>query len=35
MTEDPLVSTHSYQLLTLATSQLVGNNMEFNVSGIF
>ena len=31
--EDPSLSTHSYQLLPLATSQLVGNNREFDVSG--
>ena len=29
------LSVHGYQLLSLATSQLVGNNREFDVSGIF
>ena len=33
--EEPLLRDHSYQLLPLATSQLVGNNREFDVSGIF
>ena len=33
--EDPSLSTHGYQLLTLATSYLVGNNREFDVSDIF
>ena len=33
--EDPLLSTHGYQLLSLATSYLVGNNREFDVSDIF
>ena len=33
--EDPLVSALSNQLLPLATSQLVRNNKEFYVSGIF
>ena len=33
--DDPSLSTHCYQLLTLATSYLVGNNGEFDVSGIF
>ena len=31
---DPLPSTRGYQLLSLATSQLMGNNREFNVSSI-
>ena len=31
--EDPSLSVHGYQLLPLATSQLVGNNIEF--AGIF
>ena len=34
-TEDLSLSIHSYQLLPLATSQLVGNNGKFEVSGIF
>ena len=29
------LSVHGYQLLPLATSQLVGNNTEFDVSCIF
>ena len=33
--EDPLLSSHGYQLLPLATSYLVGNNWEFDVSDIF
>ena len=33
--EDLSLSAHGYQLLPLATSYLVGNNREFNVSGIF
>ena len=33
--EDPLLSTHGYQLLPLATSFLVGNNREFDVSDLF
>ena len=33
--EDSLLSTHGYQLLPLATSYLVGNNREFDVSEIF
>ena len=33
--EDPLLSSHGYQLLPLATSYLVGNNREFDASGIF
>ena len=33
--EDLLLSAHIYQLLPLATIQLVGNNREFDVSGIF
>ena len=33
--EDPLLSAHGYQLLTIATSYLVGNNREFDVSDIF
>ena len=34
-TEDPLLSAHGYQLLSIATSYLVGNNREFDVSDIF
>ena len=33
--EDPLLSVDSYQLLPLATSYLVGNNREFDVTDIF
>ena len=33
--EDPLLSTHGYQLLSLATSFFVGKNREINVSDIF
>ena len=33
--EDPLLSTHGYQLLSIATSYLVGNNRKFDVSDIF
>ena len=33
--EDPSLSAHGYQLLPLATSYLVGNNREFDVSDIF
>ena len=33
--EDPLLSTHGYQLLLIATSYLVGNNREFDVSNTF
>ena len=32
--EDPLLSAHGYQLLPLATSNLVGNNRKFDVSDI-
>ena len=32
---DVSLSIHSYQLLPLATSQLVDNNRKFEVSGIF
>ena len=31
--EDPSPSDHGYQLLPLATSQLVGNNSELDVLG--
>ena len=33
--EDPLLSAHGYQLLPLATSYLVVNGREFDVSDIF
>ena len=33
--EDPSLSAHGYQLLPLATSYLVGNNMKVDVSDIF
>ena len=33
--EDPLLSAHGYQLLPIATSYLVDNNREFDVSDIF
>ena len=33
--EYPLLNAHGYQLFSLATSYLVGNNMEFDVSDIF
>ena len=33
--EDPSLSAHGYQLLSIATSLLVGNNREFDVSDIF
>ena len=33
--EDPLLSAHGYQLLSIATSYLAGNNREFDVSDIF
>ena len=33
--EDPSLSAHGYQLLSLATSYLVGNNREFDGSDIF
>ena len=33
--EDPSLSAHGYQLLSLATSYLVGNNRKFDVSNIF
>ena len=31
--EDPSLSAHGYQLLSLATIQQVGKNMKFDVSG--
>ena len=33
--EDSLLSAHGYQLLSLATSYLVGNNRKFDLSEIF
>ena len=33
--EDPSFSAYGYQLLPLATSHLVGNNREFDASGLF
>ena len=33
--EDPLLNAHSYQLLPLATSQLVGDKRAIDVSCIF
>ena len=33
--EDPSLSTHCHELLPIATSYLVGNNREFDVSDIF
>ena len=33
--EDPSLSAHGYQLLSIATSYLVANNREFDVSDIF
>ena len=33
--EDLLLSAHGYQLLSIATSYLVANNREFDVSDIF
>ena len=33
--EDSLLSAHGYQLLSIATSYLVSNNREFDVSEIF
>ena len=33
--DDPSLSAYGYQLLLLATSYLVGNNIEFDVSDIF
>ena len=33
--EDSLLSTHGYQLLPIATSYLVCNNREIDVSDIF
>ena len=33
--EDSLLRAHGYQLLSIATSYLVGNNKKFDVSEIF
>ena len=33
--EDPSLSANDYQFLPLATNYFVGNNREFDVSGIF
>ena len=33
--EDPSLSAHGYQLLSLATSYFVGNNRKFDISEIF
>ena len=33
--ENPFLSVHGYQLLSIATSYLVDNNREFDVSDIF
>ena len=33
--EDPSLTALGYQLLLLATSQLMGDNRELDVSGIF
>ena len=33
--EDSLLNAHGYQLLSIATSYLVDNNREFDVSEIF
>ena len=33
--EDSLLSAHGYQLLSIATSYIVSNNREFDVSDIF
>ena len=33
--EDLSLSAHGYQLLPIATSYLLGNNRDFDVSGIF
>ena len=33
--EDPSLSAYGYQLLPIATSYLVGNNRELDVSDIF
>ena len=33
--DDPSLSAHGYQLLSLSTRYLVGNNREFDVLDIF
>ena len=33
--EDPSLSAHGYQLLSIATNYLVDNNRKFDVSDIF
>ena len=33
--EEPSLIAHGYQLLPLVTSQYVGDNRKFDVSGIF
>ena len=33
--EDPSLSAYCYQLLSIATSYLVGNNREFDLSDTF
>ena len=33
--KDPSLSAYGYQFLSIATSYLVGNNREFDVSDIF
>ena len=33
--EDSLLSAHGYQLLSIATNYLVGNNRDIDVSDIF
>ena len=33
--DDTLLSAHGYQLLSIATIYLVGNNRKFDVSEIF
>ena len=33
--EDPSLSAHGYQLLSISTSYLVGNNRKFDFSDIF
>ena len=33
--KDPLLSAHGYKLLPIATSYLLGNNREIDVSDIF
>ena len=33
--KDPSLSANGYQLFQLATTHLMGNNREFNISGMF